>query len=97
MSTLRLALVAFALTSAWGTTALAAPPEYDFSFADDTSVLPPGVAAADVLTIATERDGDRSHGVLLLVGGSALYFETVESRPLLRPEAARDAFAALGK
>ncbi len=87
----------FVLLGIAGTPAMAETPRYSFDFPDETTLLPATVSAAEVLTIASEREGNRTHGVILLVGGRAIYFSAVDTHPLRPETTAADAFAALGK
>lgn len=95
--TLLAAACAFTLGVAWATPALADEPTYEFGFADDTTTLPPSVSPAEVLTIGVKRVGDDRKGVILLVGGKAIYFESVDSEPLQTRAVTPDAFTTLGK
>lgn len=72
-------------------------PPVTFSF-DDPIVLPAGIAAADVVVVATETRERDTRTTLLLRGGRTVSFVTRHTHPFAAaPAAPHDLLAALGK
>jgi hypothetical protein len=68
-----------------------------FSF-DDPILLPAGIAAADVVVVATEERPRYTRTTVLLRGGRTISFVTRHSHPFAAaPSAGQDLMAALGK
>ncbi len=63
------------------TPAAAETPSVDFDFAHAGTLLPEGVDPAEVLTIATEREGDALRGVILLRDGRSFSFDAQQRSP----------------